>query len=168
MELRECTQWLKILKKKCWPGEPYYNALESVIQYIEEQPTFYQHGLDDAWKAAFKVVSTDADDREKLFGYSSWLDVKDLGPERVIEIIKGYNNSHANITVGDEIIVDKRIGLVTKVAENPLNSNSVIASGILDNGELFEMRAIKNSDKTGRHFDQIASILDDLKNSEEN
>ena len=89
--------------------------------------------------------------------------MKDLGPERVIEIIKGYNNSPANVTVGEEIIVDKHMGLVTKVAENPLNSNSVIASGILDNGEFFEVRSVKNSDKTGRHFDQIASTLDSLK-----
>lgn len=167
MELKECTQWLKILQKKCWPGDPYYNALAAVIQHIEEQPTLYQHGLDDAWEAAFKVVSTDAGDREKLFGYASWSDVKDLGPERVIEIIKGYNNSPANVTVGDEIIVDKHLGLVTKVAENPINSNSVIAKGILDNGEFFEMRAIKNSDKTGRHFDQIESLLNTLKNNEE-
>ena len=148
-------------------GSSYYNALASVIQHIEEQPTLYQYGLDDAWEAAFKVVSTDADDREKLFGHSSWSDVKDLGPERVIEIIKNYNNSPASVIVGDEIIVDKHKGVVTKVAENPLNPSSVIARGILDNGEFFEMRAVKNSDKTGRHFDQIGNILDNLKNSEE-
>ena len=124
----------------------------------------YQRGLDDAWKAARKIVTWpdrslvnsdtfDLDHGESIFTkYSA---------SEAIAKLKAYEEKQKaddEIKVGDEVKWNSDLIVVTRLYED---GGFDWCDGISNDGRAFHILG-KNVRKTGRHFD-IESILEEMR-----
>ena len=123
----------------------------------------YNNGAFDAWGCARWLFTMESSEREKLF--NSKADAKELlfarGEQEVIKIFKTYRESLKNdIIAGDEVTDldgNKRVVIVTDSL-----SDTVLLWG--EHGHtLIDKKFVT---KTGRHFDEINSVLKYLKSDE--
>lgn len=136
----------------------------------------YQRGLDDAWEMAKRIVliKTDAncpyftiDELKKIFGYSTSQNVlRTYSASEAIEKVKAYEQQKADgIKVGDEVCF--------VFAGGETIEPFIVFSIKDDNGKKY-YEGIQTSDgrwvsgglkyyKTGRHFPQVAELLDAMK-----
>ena len=153
----------------------------------------YQRGLNDAWDATRKI-DTNRDLENYVFGEDLEHGFINISVSEAIAKIKEYekkqikkscgtckkNNKCLSITgccdeyepkqtddeikVGDEVISDAfdDKGIVTYITKDGVNCVSIILSGS-------SMMKVKLSGlrKTGRHFPQIAEVLDQMKEGEQ-
>lgn len=118
----------------------------------------YQKGLSDAWDAARTLWNTP--NRKEIFGYTVFSNaLMSLTGQEVIEKIRQYEQEkEEQIQVGDEITDGITTAIVTKISGSL--SEPVIQAIELD-GEVYEN--FENGHKTGRHFPEIAEVLQKMK-----
>lgn len=169
------------LEVACENREPYFfiNRVDSLTPYTEpdlEQvrkeayddgynagygrkiDASYQEGLSDAWEAARKVVALSTVDRRKVFGSEYMYSILEKHTaSEAIEKLKAYEQEE-QIQVGDEVITASGKAVVLGVG--PVHFEYVNADG--SNG----FDKVKNVEKTGRHFPEIAEVLAKMKESE--
>ena len=125
----------------------------------------YKRGLADAWEAARKVTQVRkyggyGDCLEEVFGcHDTTWDVFDYSASECIEKIRQYEQGkEEQIQVGDEVITASGKAVVLGVG--PVHFEYVNADG--SNG----FAKVKNAEKTGRHFPEIAEVLRKMKETD--
>lgn len=121
----------------------------------------YRKGLADVWDAARKIGDMPYGDGEKIFGVSGWHIFEKCTASEVIEKLKDYEREQEEIKVGDEIIY---CGLRCVVMK--LDEKGNIERYFMHDGTTFHNKTgFQNSDvkKTGRHFSEIAAILEKMR-----
>ena len=126
----------------------------------------HQRGLTDAWEAARKVTQVRkyggyGDCLGDVFGRTdtSW-DVFDYSASEVIEKIRQYEQEKEEIQVGDEIETPSGLkGYVVNFTDDEL-VHYVSSEG------RFGTMGTSAVSKTGRHFPEIAEVLQKMKESE--
>lgn len=139
---------------------------ESLRPYTEPEPHAevtadayqrgYEQGLSDAWEAERKVVALSTVDRRKVFGSEYMYSILEKHTaSEAIEKLKAYEQEQNEIQVGDEVITDSGKAVVMGVG--PVHFEYVYADGSSGYDE------VKNVKKTGRHFPEIVSVLQKMK-----
>lgn len=120
----------------------------------------YEDGLNDAWKAARKILCESGYNFEKLediFGFHTLDGILNIfTASEAIAKIEEYEN---RIEVGDEVECNKEKGVVLEFDED--STTIMKPSGkavIVCNKEIIT--------KTGRHFSQIEEVLERMKEDE--
>lgn len=133
----------------------YESTLDKLKSLDELKQAEYQRGLADAWGAAWKVLIMKQSERDKAFGNCFTAEIfTDNTPAEAIAKIRAYDEEN-EIKVGDEVKTDFITFFVTRIAERAYY-------GITESGTV----SIVNKDecrKTGRHFAEVAVLLDKLK-----
>jgi hypothetical protein len=144
--------------------------------YINEnfgdlQDAAYQRGLEDAWKAARKIVCDEGIDMNTLCtifrrGCSDSI-IRDYSASEAITKLKAYEEKQKaddKVKVGDEVEWDNDFTgdrfIVTRIYQ-PYGKKEQ-CDGIDDDGDVYRAVLIESLVKTGRHFD-IQRILEDMK-----
>ena len=125
----------------------------------------YEDGLNEAWEAARKIISTDKCDEEmnKAFGDDFYYEgaMKVLTKYSVEEVVEKLKE-HEIIKIGDEVI-DKNgwgiKGVVTKISERCIS--------IVENEGSVSRLKKEDFNKTGRHYPQIEEMLKQIQEEEE-
>lgn len=154
------------------PEKEYDRGYE---QGFEAGQNGYEQGLADAWKAARKISCYPPDGfnmirLREIFGKPETGSImKSFSATEAIAKIEAYEEKQkAEIRVGDEvqisIFTDTYRGVVLRVSDK---MGTKLVSVIRDDGfSTFDMRDIK-IEKTGRHFPQVAELLEKMKEVEE-
>lgn len=119
----------------------------------------YQRGLNDAWEAARTLWNTPA--RKEIFGYTTFNTVlTTLTAQEAIEKIRQYEREkEEQIQVGDEIETPSGLkGYVVNFTDDEL-VHYVSSEG------RFGTMGMSAVSKTGRHFPEIAEVLQKMKES---
>lgn len=127
----------------------------------------YDHGYEDgkkeAWEAAKKIARMDTETSENVTGYFGLFRIMDnLTAAEAIEKVKAYEQKQdVKIKVGDEVVIDDSIGIVTRAFPGAVTCYVMRKDG--SSGE--EDR--NDCKTTGRHFDQIAEVLTEMRGESE-
>lgn len=142
-----------------------YDAACKDIDIKSKTNAAYRKGLEDAWEAARKIGSNSMCSLEEMgFDFSqcavddynpSWFVVKNYSASEAIEKIRQYEQEKEEIKVGDEVITASGKAVVMGVG--PVHFEYVYADGSHGYDE------VKNVKKTGRHFPEIAEVLQKMK-----
>lgn len=137
----------------------------------------YEKGLSDAWEAAKNLVddlyNPDVEQLEILEKYRltvHWADsLHEMffakGPEYAIESLRLWKEKNEEIRVGDEVIVNGLMGVVMKLDEKGNVDRYFTCDGkTFGNISGFQNNEVK---KTGRHFPEVAELLEKMKEVEE-
>ena len=148
-----------------------YTEAESKYRKIrdEMEKQAYQRGLADAWEAARKIGSNSMCSLKEMgFDFSqcavsdynpSWFVVKNYSASEAIEKIRQYEQEkEEQIQVGDEVIIRDKKAVVTEITDRFVRIMYSDGSGYA----LFS----KNMTKTGRHFPEIAEVLQKMKETD--
>ena len=127
----------------------------------EAENKAYNRGLNEAWEAAGKLYKISSDDFSKLFEMKS--PYFDFSIQEVLAKIKEYEDKQkqdAEIKVGDEVYSDAfdDKGIVTHIT-----ADKVACVCIICNGSTMMKVGTIGLHKTGRHFDQIAEVLAEMR-----
>ena len=128
----------------------------------------YQRGLSDAWDAAKKIGSNSMCSLEEMgfdFGQCvfndynpSWYVVKNYSASECIEKIRQYEQEkEGQIQVGDEVIIRDKTAVVTEITDRYVRI-------MYSDGSCYALFS-KGIVKTGRHFPEIAEVLQKMKES---
>lgn len=134
----------------------------------------YEKSLNDAWDCAKKIVCDKSQNGyslytlKEIFGTTSISDIfSNFSPSEAITRIKEYEEKQKQadneIKVGDEvyIVMENYPSVVTCIfSENGLDSPKAVH--ITQSGR-YTVTPLSQLHKTGRHFDQIAEVLEQLK-----
>jgi len=127
-------------------------------------------GLDDAWELLRKLrhpsyEDTYSDDEKRdIFGYVSADSIlTNLSASEAIAKIKEFEEKQKlkaddEIKVGDEVMVDERHFVVIGIENGEWRH-----LWCMDNGLTYSSISTHDMKKTGKHFDQIAEVLEQLK-----
>ena len=141
------------LRKSCVPkDEEAYG-----IGYNEG----FQRGLDLAWEAAKKIKNMSCYSRNEIFGteFSDRVFERNT-PSEAIEKIRQYEQrQEEQIQVGDEVESTFGKGVVVKVEKEHV-------SYIYNDGS-WGYNPFREVTKTGRHFDEIAAVLEKMREGQE-
>lgn len=133
----------------------------------------YNRGLNDAWEVIQKITT---DDTEGGYSYQMLLNLFGFGftsikqiaqkyaPQDVIRMIKeheGKQKQDIELKVGDEVVIDDSIGIVTRAFPGAVTCYVMRKDG--SSGE--EDR--NDCKTTGRHFDAIAEVLAEMRGKSE-
>ena len=119
----------------------------------------YNQGLADAWEVARKVADTTYDVEWKIFDCCDWDVVKTFTASEAIEKIRQYEQEQEEqIQVGDEVITD--FGKAAVIGVGPVHFEYFYAGGS-------GFDEVKNAKKTGRHFPEIAAVLEKMREEQE-
>jgi len=137
------------------------NGLDKLTEFDENKYDFdevydeaYKNGLNDAWEVAKRIIKSDGAERQRVFG-DKWpyKDICDLSASEVIAKLKAYEEK---IEVGDEVtFINGEKGVVIGVYNDELR--------ILTEHKQLELRHESQVTKTGRHFSEVAQVLQKLK-----
>lgn len=135
----------------------------------EERDIAYQQGLEDAWEAARKLAVSSREGglaaeivTEIFDGLSYYMVLKDVSASEAIAKIKEYEQQKQDaIKVGDEVVIDGSIGIVTRAFPGAVTCYVMRKDG--SSGE--EDR--NDCKTTGRHFDQISEVLEKMRGDKE-
>lgn len=111
----------------------------------------------EAWEAARTLWNTPK--RKEIFGYTAFnTALMTLTAQEVIEKIRAYEQAQKEqIQVGDEVINQNKTAVVTEITNRYTRIMYSDGSGYA----LFA----KGLTKTGRHFPEIAAVLEKMKES---
>ena len=192
MENKEAIEMLERFQNP-EPWEPQitsraYEALEMAIAALQKQETakhecedcskqaytdtlrmdVYQKGLSDAWEAAKKICDMKWKKRREVFGTDVYADIIALlSASECIEKIRQYEQGEEEqIQVGNEIKAGNDRYIVLQTYLNNIDEPMAVLFNKRDgnicqwhlynaNGAIFE--------KTGRHFPEIAEVLQKMK-----
>ena len=136
------------------PVTPY---TEPDTEKVREEA--YEQGLSDAWEAARKIANMPYDEEEKAFGSGGWTFIEKHTASEAIEKIRQYEQKQEErLEVGDEV-------------RNVKNGWTAVVSNIdgecmtlMDtNGALGDGYDVNRFTKTGRHFPEIAAVLEKMR-----
>ena len=121
----------------------------------------YQKGLSDAWEAARKIRDMTWKEQIEAFGTDSYADIIALSASECIEKIRQYEQEkEERIQVGDEIETPSGLkGYVVNFTDDEL-VHYVSSEG------RFGTMGMSAVSKTGRHFPEIAKVLQKMKESD--
>lgn len=117
----------------------------------------YQQGLNDAWEAARKIANMAYDEGEKIFGVTGWHIIEKRTASEVIEKLKAYEQEQFH--VGDEFETENGKKYVV------LKMDGKEIDRYMDSdGRTYHMNVkYKVMRKTGRHFSEIATVLEKMR-----
>lgn len=157
-------------------NEAYEKGVQDTKQHWVDAPRScayklgYENGLNDLWEAMQKAIKMYCEIDNEVF-LRVFYDVKcDWGesvlqalfkntPQHLIDSIREYEQrQEEQIRVGDEVITASGKAVVMGVG--PVHFEYVYADGSHGYDE------VKNVKKTGRHFHQIAEVLEKMKGVE--
>jgi len=124
----------------------------------------YQEGIFEAWEAARKILFNPDDggmsaiDVNEVFGESSWTVMKDFSASEVAAKIKEYEDSKQKIKVGDEVEAVSGKAVIIHISDNKDKARYIYSDSTLGFDD------ICNLSKTGRHFPEIATVLEKMRN----
>ena len=141
----------------------------------EAENKAYSRGLNDAWEVIKKITKDESVGgysikmMQELFGQTCVYDiVHNYTPAEALVKIKEYEDKQkqdAEIKVGDEVVLNDDYGnekaIVLVKDKNPYPYSVLIQEGT---NRWIKENAIER--KTGRHFDQIAEVLKELRGAE--
>ena len=139
----------------------------------EAEDKAYNRGLNDAWEVIKKITKDDSvggysiEMMQELFGQTCVYDIThNYTPEEAIAKIREYEDKQkqdAKIKVGDEVYSDAfdDKGIVTHIT-----ADKVACVCIICNGSTMMKVGVNGLHKTGRHFPQIAEVLEELRGAE--
>lgn len=135
---------------------------ESLTPYTEPDLDAIRN---ETWEAARKIGSNSMCSLEEMgfdFGQCvvndynpSWYVVKNYSASECIEKIRQYEQKEEKIQVGDEVIAASGKAVVMGVG--PVYFEYVYANGHIGSDK------VKNVKKTGRHFPEIAEVLEKMR-----
>ena len=153
------------------PIEPYIKPdLEQVrkeayehgyyIGYSKYLNRSYEDGLKDAWEAVGKIYNMCSDVRHKIFKENLIRKILSIySASEVIEKIRQYEQEQEEIKVGDEVEWNGDRYVVTYIDVDETYVDVIDCSC----GSVCDRLAIKGITKTGRHFPEIASVLQKMR-----
>ena len=116
----------------------------------------YQRGLSDAWEAARKIANIPYGEEEKVIGSDGWTFIINHTASEAIEKIRQYEQKkEEQIQVGDEVVSTCGKAVVHEV--NGGNVYYIYADGERGYNPINQVR------KTGRHFPEIAEVLQKMR-----
>lgn len=129
--------------------------------YESGKRVMYQKGLKDAWEAARTLWNTP--NRKEIFGHTTFNTVlTTLTAQETIEKIQAYEQEkEKEIQVGDEI--EAISGKAVVVYVDDVDEHKV--RYVYSNG-VYAFDYIDKVTKTGRHFPEIAEVLQKMKETE--
>lgn len=141
------------------------NDIETQAEKAQEEA--YQRGLNDAWEAARKIYlpteygGIHADVKRQIFNNTSASGIfKKVSASEAIEKIRQYEQEQEEqIQVGDEVR-NIRSGWTAVVARISDDDCLTLMDG---NGAVADGYEITRFTKTGRHFPEIAAVLQKMK-----
>lgn len=133
---------------------------EAENHYEEGYNDGYDTGLDDAWEAARKISSMTYDDMWKIFDCCDWNVVKRYTAQDVIEKLKAYEQKQEEIQVGDEVEGDEDGQRGVVIDSRFENSQVAVLTG---NSKVYSWWSKCAIHKTGRHFHEIAAVLEKMR-----
>lgn len=147
-------------------------GLDKLEKYDPESE--YQRGLDDAWETARKIAGSillgglDSHELMELFGTSLVTEIMDMvTADQAIEKLRTYEagkKAEEEIKVGNEITVrvhspERTINVIVYDVLK-IGSTMVYKTLSFEEGKCFNISRNKEIKKTGRHFPQVAELLD--------
>lgn len=152
--------------------EKLANAM--IYDHEEAEKKAYDKGLSDAWDLVKRIESTPEDGGltnkqiVEVFGqyWSSFELYRAFSVEEAMDLMKAYEDKQkqdAEIKVGDEVYSDAfdDKGIVTHITTDKVSCVCIICNGFTT------MKVgLCGLHKTGRHFDQIAEVLAELRGAE--
>ena len=170
-----CEQITELFNDGYEQGYKDGKADRPCIDTEEAEKKAYNRGLDEAWKAARKIIRMQFEEQNKVFGLSGYDNV--LGTytaSEVIAKIKAYEDKKkqdAEIKVGDEIIIhNKADEEIYKAAVIDIDTNEGLwafdENGciiVIEPDRYLGEEANTEVKKTNRTFPQIAEVLAELK-----
>lgn len=127
----------------------------------------YKRGLADAWEAARKIGSNSICSLEEMgFDFSqcavddynpSWFVVKNYSASEAIEKIRAYEQRQEEIKVGDEVEAMAGNAVVIEVIDGGQTVRYMYPDTITGRNKAC------NVTRTGRHFPEIAEVLQKMK-----
>lgn len=140
-------------------------GISRLIPYEPNNGEEYQRGLNDAWEAARKIAGAPSlgglttHEVMELFGTSLATEVMYMVTvDQAIEKLRTYEaekNAEEEIKVGDEVETDYTGNVI--IAGKPKDGWYVTIAKNFARYSIHESHIIK---KTGRHFPQVAELLD--------
>ena len=119
----------------------------------------YENGLSDAWECVDKINSMSPKEQEECFGREYLVNILELEPSEAIEKIRQYEQEkEEQIQVGDEI--EAVSGKAVVVYVDDVDEHKV--RYVYSNG-VYAFDYIDKVTKTGRHFHEIAEVLQKMK-----
>ena len=126
----------------------------------------YQEGLSDAWEAARTLWNTP--NRKEIFGHTTFNTVlTTLTAQKTIEKIRQYEQEQEKIKVGDEVAFHHDDGRPdTEVVVTYIGQDGFI-DGMDGRGTQYAHKNPKKWTKTGRHFPEVATILEKMRGEQD-
>ena len=119
----------------------------------------YQKGLSDAWECTRKIAGMHSEERRKIFGQNLLQIIFGFySASEAIEKIRQYEQEkEEQIQVGDEVISRNKTAVVTEITDRYVRI-------MYSDGSSYALFS-KGVVKTGRHFPEIAEVLQKMKES---
>jgi len=128
--------------------------------YKEGREAGIKDGKCEAWEAARTLWNTP--NRKEIFGYTTFNTVlTTLTAQETIEKIRQYEQEKEDFKVGDEVISDEDVKGVTIDMDDYLLH-------VLDKNGVVQAWPREDAVKTGRHFSEIAEVLQKMKENNDN
>ncbi len=148
--------------------EAYYKGYNEGCSTVQKNiPRFYEQGLNDAWEAAKKIFGPSnkgamtIDEIKVVFG--SVENVYNCTASEAIEKLKAYEERDVEIEVGDEVEWNGDRYVVTYIHVDETYVDVIDCSC----GSVCDGLAIKGIAKTGRHFPEISTVLEKMKEGQD-
>lgn len=136
------------------------NNIETQAEKAQEEA--YQRGLSDAWEAARKIANMPYNEEEKAFGSGGWAFIEKHTASEAIEKIRQYEQEkkekEEQIQVGDEVNAPFGKAIVVNVDSVAEKIWFLYADGH-GGFDFFK----DTPTKTGRHFPEIAAVLEKMR-----
>ena len=162
---KKCLEDMEQVRK-----EAYQNGYETGYEdgYNEpgkNQQEAYQRGLNDAWEAASEIAVIPYVELEKIFGATGWHIFMKCTASEVIEKIKAWEEKkHVEIKVGDE--VELKCGVSPAIYMQGTKGSDEIYL-LFNDGSCGPHSKSEIERKTGRHFPEIATILEKMRGEQD-
>lgn len=131
--------------------------------YMASLKAEYEKGLNDAWELVRRLRTTDPTDLIKIFDKdATYSVVEELSASEAVAKWKAWEEKN-EIKVGDEVILNFNAGLKNKKAIVLAYDGSLRPYNVLVNDGYTEwVKEDAIECKTGRHFDEISEVLNQL------
>ena len=121
----------------------------------------YKRGLEEAWACAKRIIKLSPDMQEDIFNMRGDHFILDAySADEAIDILKRYDEKNDEIKVGDEVVDSLGFKSVV-VTDKPTEKGDIsLLSNSFQTTQLFPVKELK---KTGRHYPQIAEVLEQIR-----
>ena len=125
----------------------------------------FENGMIVAWDAAREIAAIPYDEGEKIFGATGWHIIMKYTASEVIAKIKAWKEKKQEIKVGDEVgyygVADEHgnvcySGVVLEIREDDYFVME-------KTGKTYALKKNLAQGKTGRHFPEIAAVLEKMR-----